>query len=93
MGSYCSCSGPLKFNNGVIIPKNSLNDKMEESIQNYSKEKNEKRTNKIKRFVTYSASSKPKKSERKKTILQQEKNSLFQVVLVCLNIKLFKIQK
>ena len=75
MGSYCSCSGPLKFNNGVIIPKNSLNDKMEESIQNYSKEKNEKRTNKIKRFVTYSASSKPKKSERKKTILQQEKNS------------------
>ena len=75
MGSYCSCSGSFKFNNGIIIPKNSLNEKLDESMNNYSKEKQEKKSNKIKRFQTYNASSKQKKPERKKTIIQQEKNS------------------
>ena len=80
MGSYCSCSGSFKFNNEVVIPKNSLQEKlveMVEPIQNFDlpKEKQEKRSIKIKRFKTYCGNSKPKKPEKKKGIVQPERNS------------------
>lgn len=43
MGSYCSCSGSFKFSNDIIIPKNCTNDKIEESLDENSKEKQEKK--------------------------------------------------
>ena len=70
MGSYCSCPGSLKnkLNNDVVLSK-----KLEESIPNIPKEKQEKRISKIKRFKTYNAAS--KKKETKKSVIPQDRNS------------------
>ena len=43
MGSYCSCSGILKFNNDVVLPNNLMNNKIVESIPRFSNEKQEKK--------------------------------------------------
>ena len=75
MGSYCACSGSLKFNNGIVLPKNILKSKIDESISPFPKEKHEKKNNKIKRFKTYNTGSKQKKPENKKVVLPQERNS------------------
>ena len=75
MGSYCSCSNSFKYNKGIIISQNSLDEKMDEPINNFSKEKQKKEGNKIKRFKTYNIYSKQKKPERKKEKIQQEGNS------------------
>ena len=74
MGSYCSCSPSLKFGNDVILPKNYQNNKIIVSIP-LTKEKQQKRNSKIKRFKTYNASSKAKKGEKKKNVVPQERNS------------------
>ena len=76
MGSYCSCSGSFKFNNEVILPKNSLNKKIIDSIPHYSnKEKQDKKSNKIKRYKTYNEAIQKSKKPEKKKIIVQERNS------------------
>ena len=75
MGSYCSCSGMLKFNNGVVLPNNIMNDKIIDSMPHFSNEKQEKKDDKIKRYQTYNIDSKPKKPEKKKVVASQEKIS------------------
>ncbi len=74
MGSYCSCSGSLKFNNGVILPNNFINGKIEEPMEHFLKEKQNKK-GKLKRVKTYNVNVKLKHPERKRTIAQQERNS------------------
>ena len=75
MGSYCVCSGSLKFNNGIVLPKTLLKGKIDESVSHFPKEKQEKKSNKIKRFKTYNEGSKQKKPENKKIVVSQERNS------------------
>ena len=74
MGSYCSCSGSLKYNNDIIIPNNFINGKIEEPMGHFRKEKQEKKAN-IKRFKTFNANAKDKKPDRKRTIAQKDNNS------------------
>ena len=72
MGSYCSCSGSLKYNNDIIIP----NSKIEDPLGHFRKEKHEKKEN-IRRFKTFYSNAKDKKLDRKRTIVPQDKNSFF----------------
>ena len=76
MGSYCTCSGSFKYNNEVILPENLLNNKIIESIPHYSKEKQDKKSSKIKRFKTYNETIQKTKKPEKKKIFVQERNSL-----------------
>ena len=75
MGSYCSCSGSFKNNNDIILPNNTLNNKIIKTIPDYSKEKEEKKSNKIKRFKTYNEGFPQSKKLEKKKINNKEKNS------------------
>ena len=72
MGSYCSCTHTMKYNDDVILPKNYKNNKI---IVSMPKEKQQKKNDKIKRFKTYNGSPKNKKTEKKKNIVQQERTS------------------
>ena len=74
MGSYCSCSGPFKFNNDVVIPNNSLNSKIM-SLPHFSNEKQENKDDKIKRYQTYNIDLIQKKPEKKKQTMPQERIS------------------
>ena len=82
MGSYCSCAGSLKLNDGVVLPKSILNKNKnikfhDTSMADYPKEKQEKKAAKINRFKTYNSSSKQKKDEKKSIIVvPHERNSL-----------------
>ena len=74
MGSYCVCSGSFRNNKDiVIIPKLGTNDKIDEYLDENSKEKIEKREDNIKAFII---TSKPRKNDRKRTTASpKEKNS------------------
>ena len=77
MGSYCSCSGPFRSNKDIIIiPKMATNDKIDELLDDNSKEKTEKKEDNIKNFKTYTNKTKSKRPDRKRTIAPpHEKNS------------------
>ena len=78
MGSYCSCSGNFKSSKDiVIIPKLGTNDKIDEQIDENCKEKVEKREDNIKQFKTYINSSKPRKTDRKKTAVPPHEKTSF----------------
>ena len=68
MGSVCSCPGSLKYKLNDVV----LSNKIEESIPHITKEKQEKKASKIKRFKTYNAAS--KKRDNRKSI-PQDRNS------------------
>ena len=77
MGSYCSSANSLKFNEGIVLPKNiiSKNKKFQESsVSHYPKEKQGKKASNIKRFKTYNTS-KSKKVEKKPLFVPNERNS------------------
>ena len=77
MGSFCTCSGPLKFNKDIIIPNTSLNKKIIHTktiSPNEKNEKQKKKENKLKRFKTFTTDSKGKKSEKKKILISPERD-------------------
>lgn len=87
MGSYCSCSGSLKYNNGVIIPNNFINGQLEEPMGHYRKEKQEKKqiSKDLKLLMLMQKTKGPIEKEQ---LLHKIKIPLYQVVLVIFNIKL-----
>ena len=77
MGSYCSCTRSYKSSKDIIIiPKMGTNDRIDESLDENSKERFEKREDNIKKIKAFIKTSKSRKAERRSTnALPHEKNS------------------